>query len=35
MVKLIDAGERLSLQVHPDEKACSEIGGGAEPKTEM
>ena len=35
MVKLIDAGERLSLQVHPDEKACREIGGGAEPKTEM
>ena len=35
MVKLIDAGERLSLQVHPDEKACAELGGGAEPKTEM
>ena len=35
MVKLIDAGERLSLQVHPDEKACRELGGGAEPKTEM
>lgn len=35
MVKLIDAGERLSLQVHPDERACREIGGGAEPKTEM
>ncbi|MDD3886158.1 MAG: class I mannose-6-phosphate isomerase [Victivallaceae bacterium] len=35
LVKLIDAGERLSLQVHPDENACREIGGGAEPKTEM
>lgn len=35
MVKLIDAGERLSLQVHPDENACRLIGEGAEPKTEM
>ncbi len=35
IVKLIDAGERLSLQVHPDESACREIGNGAEPKTEM
>ncbi len=35
LVKLIDAGERLSLQVHPDEQACAKIGGGAEPKTEM
>ena len=35
LVKLIDAGERLSLQVHPDEIACRSIGGGAEPKTEM
>lgn len=35
MVKLIDAGERLSLQVHPDENACRELGNGAEPKTEM
>ncbi len=35
LVKLIDAGERLSLQVHPDEQACRELGGGAEPKTEM
>ncbi len=35
IVKLIDAGEHLSLQVHPDEKACTEIGSGAEPKTEM
>ena len=29
LVKLIDAGEKLSLQVHPDEKACAEIGNGA------
>ena len=35
LVKLIDAGERLSLQVHPDEAACLELGNGAEPKTEM
>lgn len=35
LVKLIDAGEKLSLQVHPDEKACAELGNGAEPKTEM
>ncbi len=35
LVKLIDAGDRLSLQVHPDEAACARIGHGAEPKTEM
>ena len=35
LVKLIDAGERLSLQVHPDDNACRESGDGAEPKTEM
>lgn len=35
LVKLIDAGERLSLQVHPDAAGCARIGGGAEPKTEM
>ena len=35
LVKLIDAGERLSLQVHPDENACAQLGNGAEPKTEM
>lgn len=35
LVKLIDAGERLSLQVHPDDNACREAGNGAEPKTEM
>ena len=34
LVKLIDAGKRLSLQVHPDE-AASEKLPGAEPKTEM
>lgn len=35
LVKLIDAGERLSLQVHPDEVTCRKLGDGAEPKTEM
>ena len=35
LIKLIDAGERLSLQVHPDENACRSEGGNAEPKTEM
>ncbi len=35
LVKLIDAGRRLSLQVHPDEAACERIGNGAQPKTEM
>ncbi len=35
LVKLIDAGERLSLQVHPEEATCRELGNGAEPKTEM
>lgn len=35
LVKLIDAGEKLSLQVHPDENACRILGNGAEPKTEM
>lgn len=35
LVKVIDAGDRLSLQVHPDETSCAEIGGTAEPKTEM
>ncbi len=35
LVKLIDAGKRLSLQVHPDNEACRRIGCGAEPKTEM
>jgi mannose-6-phosphate isomerase len=35
LVKIIDAGKRLSLQVHPDRSVCAEIGEGAEPKTEM
>ncbi|MDD3153795.1 MAG: class I mannose-6-phosphate isomerase [Victivallaceae bacterium] len=35
LVKLIDAGNRLSLQVHPDEAACKLLGSPAEPKTEM
>ncbi len=34
LVKIIDAGQRLSLQVHPDEEACRQLPG-AEPKTEM
>ena len=34
LVKMIDAGERLSLQVHPDGPACTKLPG-AEPKTEM
>ena len=34
LIKLIDAGKRLSLQVHPDEEACKKLPG-AEPKTEM
>jgi len=33
LVKLIDARETLSVQVHPDEEAARRIGG--EPKTEM
>ena len=35
LVKIIDASERLSLQVHPDEQTCAKLGKGAEPKTEM
>ncbi len=34
LVKLIDAGKTLSLQVHPDEAYCSK-NPGSEPKTEM
>ncbi|MCQ2378674.1 MAG: class I mannose-6-phosphate isomerase [Victivallaceae bacterium] len=34
LVKLIDAGDRLSLQVHPDAASCAALGKG-EPKTEM
>ncbi|OXU15889.1 type I phosphomannose isomerase catalytic subunit [Sedimentisphaera salicampi] len=33
MIKIIDAGDRLSLQVHPDQKTCEETGKG-NPKTE-
>jgi mannose-6-phosphate isomerase len=33
LVKVLDAREKLSLQVHPPERIASEIG--AEPKTEM
>ncbi|MBQ9754434.1 MAG: class I mannose-6-phosphate isomerase [Lentisphaeria bacterium] len=35
LIKLIDAGERLSLQVHPDERTCKAFADGSEPKTEM
>ncbi len=35
LIKIIDAGKRLSLQVHPDEKICQKLGSEAEPKTEM
>jgi mannose-6-phosphate isomerase len=34
LFKLIDARETLSVQVHPDENACSELGAGARPKNE-
>ena len=33
LIKLIDAKENLSIQVHPDEKSAKKLG--AEPKTEM
>lgn len=33
LVKIIDAGDKLSLQVHPDDSNASSTGG--EPKTEM
>ena len=35
LMKLIDSGEKLSLQVHPDDNACKVLGNGAESKTEM
>ena len=35
LIKIIDAGEKLSLQVHPDDAACQVLGNGAESKTEM
>jgi len=34
LIKIIDAAQRLSLQVHPNEESCK-ILEGAEPKTEM
>ena len=34
LLKLLDAREVLSLQVHPDEQSAEEIGGDARPKTE-
>lgn len=34
LLKLLDANDILSLQVHPDEKAVEEIGGDAALKTE-
>lgn len=34
LMKIIDAGQALSLQVHPDEETCKHIVD-AEPKTEM
>ncbi len=33
LVKVIDADDKLSLQVHPNEETCKVVGG--EPKTEM
>ena len=35
MVKILDSGERIPLQVTPDEDAARRIGNGAEPKTKM
>ena len=29
LIKIIDAGQKLSLQVHPDETSCEVIGNGA------
>ncbi|MEW6073642.1 MAG: type I phosphomannose isomerase catalytic subunit [Planctomycetota bacterium] len=34
LVKYIEAAERLSVQVHPDEEAAATLGHGAEPKIE-
>ncbi len=33
LIKIIDAKQRLSVQVHPDEESAGKVGG--EPKTEM
>ena len=35
LVKIVDSGERLPLQVHPDENSARLLGNGAEAKTEM
>jgi mannose-6-phosphate isomerase len=35
LVKIVDAGERIPLQVNPDENAARQIGNGAEAKTKM
>ena len=35
IVKILDTGERLPLQVNPDMNAARQIGNGAEPKTKM
>ena len=35
LLKILDAREKLSLQVHPPEALCLELEAGAEPKTEM
>ncbi len=35
LLKWIDAGDPLSLQVHPDIESCRILGHGAEPKTEI
>lgn len=35
LVKLINTGEWLSLQVHPDEECCQVLGEGAKPKHEV
>src|SRR5688572_32669180 len=34
LVKILDATQRLSVQVHPDAEAAARIGHGAEAKTE-
>jgi len=34
LLKLLDANDTLSLQVHPDQQAVADIGGGAALKTE-
>ncbi|MBN2803730.1 MAG: class I mannose-6-phosphate isomerase [Deltaproteobacteria bacterium] len=34
LFKYIDAKQKLSVQVHPDDDACKKIAGGARPKTE-